>query len=317
MKAPPYLDNDYVSKHLSLEELIPALNMAYQSNDIFTAQKSKTAFGIDGENTVMIMPAVNRNYIGVKTLTIIPDNPRHQRLSHQGNYNLYDAKEGQVLCTMAAERLTSIRTACTSALAASKLARKNTETLLVIGNGAIACDMIRAHAHVRNYQTILFWGRDIEKSKKVFETLPQELQQKCTILSSLDGQITKADVISLATSASSPIISDSQISDGQHIDLVGSYKPDMQEVDPNILGRASVFVDDMEYTPSKAGELVEALKKNIIQSTDIKGDLSKMSQHDFLRQSNSEITVFKSSGMALQDLVSATMLYENWLKVEA
>ena len=304
-----HISNEFVRKHLNYRELISLLEEAYISAEIKTATKSLNAFGDQLQNGVMSMSAWNSEYVGTKLLMIMPDNPNQGLPAIRGLYTLNHAKSGEVLCTIDAEEMTSIRTACASALAASKLARQDSKSLLVLGNGALAKHMIIAHAEVRPLEQIYIWGRNDGKSEQVKASLDDELRTKVTVISSFEDSIEGIDIISAATGAQSPIIHKRHISKGQHIDLVGSYKPDMQELDERVLGMASVYADDLKNTPKKAGEFCKAFENEIMSMDDIKGDLKTISSSPFLRETAEEITVFKSSGMAIQDLVSAQLLY--------
>lgn len=304
-----HISNDYVTAHLNHKDLISVIEEAYISGNIKTGVKSLNPFGDQLQNGIMSMSAWSSTYAGTKLLMIMPDNPTQGFPSIRGIYILNSAITGEVLCTIDAEVMTSIRTACASALAASKLARKDSSSLLVLGNGALAKHMIIAHAEVRSLDQIYIWGRQEGKSIVVRDALDDALHKKTTVVRSYDDVIGNVDIISAVTGAQSPIIYQRHISSGQHIDLVGSYMPDMQELDERVLGIASVYADDLKNTPKKAGEFCKAFENGIMSLDDIKGDLTTISSSPFLRKTAEEITVFKSSGMAIQDLVSAQLLY--------
>lgn len=304
-----HISNEFVTAHLNHKELTSLLEDAYISGEIKTGVKSLNAFGDQLQNGIMSMSAWNLKYTGTKLLMIMPKNPNQGLPAIRGIYTLNDTMTGEVLCTIDAEEMTSIRTACASALATSKLARQDSKSLLLLGNGALAKHMIIAHAEVMSLEHICIWGRNDVKSEQVKASLDAELRRITSVINSFEDIIEEVDIISAATGAQSPLIYKRHISKGQHIDLVGSYKPDMQELDERVLGMASVYADDLKNTPKKAGEFCKAFENGIMSLDDIKGDLKTISSSPFLRKTAEEITVFKSSGMAIQDLVSAQLLY--------
>lgn len=305
-----HISNYFVNIHLKHRELIPLLEQAYIRSEIITGVKSLNSFGARDQNGIMSMSAWSKDYAGTKLLMIMPDNPAQDLPSIRGVYILNDAVTGELLCTLDAEEMTSIRTACASALASLKLSKQDSKSMLLLGNGALAKDMIIAHCAVRPLQQIYIWGRNELKSEAVKSSLIDELQQNIIVLKEYKDIVRDVDIICSATGASTPLIHQEHISNGQHIDLVGSYQPSMQELDERVLGIASVYADDLENTPKKVGEFCKAFEKGIIKKADIRGDLVTLSSADYLRENDEEVTIFKSSGMAIQDLVCASFLYQ-------
>lgn len=262
------------------------------------------------ENTLLLMPAWQEGgYLGVKLVTVAPANQQYGLPSIQGIYILSDAITGETKAIMDAKTLTNWRTACASALAASYLARENAETLFMVGCGSLAPYIIQAHAAIRPIKNILLWNRNHETTKQVKLTVSRNKDFKVHTLHTIKEGIAEADIISCATLSPSPLIMGKQLKAGQHLDLVGSYKPNMREADDDALVRGRIYVDSLEMAPKETGDLAIPLAEGVIKITDIQGDLFSLCQERAVgRQSEEEITVFKSVGHALEDLVAAQLV---------
>ena len=309
----PFIDRLQLEQLLSYEQLISALKTGF-CKDYKVPLRQHLDYKNPGEgvdSTLLLMPAwKSSEHLGVKIVTVSPNNGKHELPAVQGTYILFDATTGTPLAFMEAKTLTCRRTAAASALAASYLARPDSETLLMIGTGAMAPELIKAHATIRPIKKVYIWGRNFEKAKKIQTTL-KGYALSCEAIVSLSEVIPKADIISCATLSNEPIIPGKLLVKGQHVDLVGSFKPDMREADDEVLKRASIFVDILEGATKESGDLVIPLREEIITMKDIKGDLFSLCRNKIQgRISPNEITCFKSVGYALEDLVAAQLVYK-------
>lgn len=263
-----------------------------------------------GENTstLLLMPAWSKGqYVGIKTVTVSPYNGEFDLPSIQGIYTLIDAKNGLVKTQMEAKMLTVKRTAATSALASLYLSRTNSSTLLMVGTGALAPELIRAHHNVRPITRVLIWGRNPEKAEAVKGQL-SDLPLAIEVATSLEEAVPKADIISVATLSQEPLVLGKWLKQGQHLDLVGAYRPDMRETDDEALRRASVFIDHPGAL-KESGDLAIPRAEGVIEEKEIKGELKTLCKVGQLaRTDDTEITLFKSVGHALEDLSAALYL---------
>ncbi len=260
-----------------------------------------------GENTstLLLMPAWSKGqYVGIKTVTVSPYNGEFDLPSIQGIYTLIDAKNGLVKTQMEAKMLTVKRTAATSALASLYLSRTDSSTLLMVGTGALAPELIKAHHHVRPIKRVLIWGRNPGKAEAVKEQLsgfPMEIE----VATNLEEAVSQADIISVATLSQEPLVLGKWLTPGQHLDLVGAYRPDMRETDDEALKRSSVFIDHPGAL-KESGDLAIPLAEGVITEKEIKGELKILCKAGQLaRTDQAEITLFKSVGHALEDLSAA------------
>ncbi|KAA0681753.1 ornithine cyclodeaminase family protein [Roseomonas genomospecies 6] len=269
--------------------------------------------GTFGQNdgTLLLMPAwqVNQS-IGVKVVTVFPDNGAKDLPAVQGLYLLMDGKTGVPQAVLDGTALTKRRTAAASALAASYLARPDSERLLMVGTGALAPELIEAHATVLPIKHVLVWGRSLEKAKKVASRFHRP-KFRIEATDDLEGAVRGAQVISCATLAKEPLIRGAWLQPGVHLDLVGGFTPDMREADDDCIRRSRVFVDTREGACTEAGDIVQPMKAGILTDEDIAGDLYDLTRGQRAgRRFYDQITLFKSVGTALEDLCAAQLAVE-------
>lgn len=263
------------------------------------------------KGTLLLMPAWQQGgYLGLKTVTVMPENGARGLPSVQGNYLLFDATDGRALALMDAGELTTRRTASASALAASYLARKDASSMLMVGAGAMAPCLIRAHLAVRPLEEIKIWNHKEKKAQALADTLASA-GLKVTVAPDLEAAARTADIISCATLSTKPLIRGAWLKPGAHLDLVGAFTPKMRESDDTAVKIASLFVDTFEGGLNEAGDIVLPLKAGTIQEKDIRADLYGLCTGRHAgRQNDDEITLFKSTGAALEDLAAAILAFE-------
>jgi ornithine cyclodeaminase/alanine dehydrogenase-like protein (mu-crystallin family) len=314
VKNIPIADALMIAEKLSFDALIVQLEQAFTDASITTPARHHHDYPNPKEeidSTLLLMPSwMSGSHLGVKLVTVSPNNQQYHLPSIQGLYVLFDAVKGTPLMLLDAKELTARRTAASSALASSFLSRVNSETLLMIGTGTLAPYLIAAHATVRRYKKILIWGRNRDKAQAICDTLNPKMDVQITRVEDLEKGIKQADVVSCATLSETPLILGAWLKPGQHIDLVGAYKPDMREADDALMLKSKIYVD----TPmalKETGDLLIPMTKGILDSNDIRGDLFQLCQKTRKgREKKEEITVFKSVGHALEDLVAAKMVHD-------
>lgn len=300
-----------VENALETRELVEALRRGFRGS-VTTPPRHHHKINVPGapEAMLLLMPAwIEGRYVGVKIVSVFPGNAEKKLDSVQGSYVLLSGQTGQPLASIDGRMLTLRRTACASALAASYLARNDAERLLMIGTGALAPHLILAHAAMRPIREVLVWGRDGAKATALAQRLDGRVL-KVRATTDLEGAVGGADVISCATLSKAPLIQGAWLKPGQHIDLVGSYAPDMREADDETIRRSRVYVDT-ETALKESGDLAQPLASGVLTPQQIAGNLAELAQGRVAGRSfHNQITLFKSTGTALEDLAAAVFLYE-------
>ena len=315
-----WIDANFIEENTAYPALISDLNLGFSSNQMIVPMRHHHDFPnpeVKADSTLLLMPAWNPGKeAGIKLVTVSPENGQFDLPSIQGTYLYLDAKTGTLKAILEAKSLTAKRTAAASALAASYLAKKEASSLLMIGTGALSANLIQAHASVRPITEVFVWGRRFEKAQAICQSLAGEAFQ-CTPINSYEEYLSKVDIISCATLSKTPLVFGEQLKAGQHIDLVGAYKPDMREADDCTIEKARIFVDTRQGGLKESGDIVIPLQNGIIKEHDIQADLFELCAQKHLgRQNTEEITVFKSVGHALEDLVAANHYYHKYISHE-
>lgn len=260
------------------------------------------------QGTGLVMPCADRaGWFGVKQVSVLPNNAERGKPSVQAWYTLFDP-DGAPVLACDAKLLTCYRTAGVSAVAARYLAPPGARTLLVVGTGSLAPWMAEAHAQVRSYARVLVWGRDQAKARGLADDLGSRLPGcEVAAVSALEPAVREADVVTVATTARAPVVRGDWLRPGQHLDLVGAFVPEMAEADAEAVKKADVFVDDLAACQREAGDLIQAQAQG--WSFDlVQGDLAQVVAGQAGRLLPQRLTLFKSVGLAFEDLVAARLL---------
>jgi ornithine cyclodeaminase len=309
---------DAVAVHAALpyDKLIVHLRAAFRTGGevpvrshyhIDAPQDGAGAGGAGG--TLLIMPAWQPGrHVGIKVVSVYPDNAQVGLPSVIGAYLLFDARTGQPKAVIDGVALTLRRTGCASALAAGYLARRNARQLLMIGAGSLAPHLVRAHCAIRDYARIEIWNRSRARAEAVAEKLG-DLGADVAVAADLESAVRAADTISCATLSRAPLVRGDWLRPGTHVDLVGGFTPEMREADDAAIGRASVYVDSRDGALKEAGDLTAPIKAGVLKPEDVRGDLFDLCRADMpARKDEAEITLFKSVGFALEDLAAAELV---------
>lgn len=268
---------------------------------------------------LLLMPAWDQSSIALKLVTLCPNNSEVGLPTMSGLVILLDARTGEAKAVLDAGELTARRTAAASALASSYLSRADAKSMTLIGTGRLASYLIEAHSSVRNIQEIRIYGRSQAKAEKIVDRLKSKVPTSVNVEVALDlaSAVSNSDIVSTATSATSPIIRSSWVSAGTHLDLVGSYKKDMREVDGEIVAKSTLAVDTKSGVLSEGGDIIQAISEGWIDADHCRFELSDLCSNRFVgRASNDEITMFKSVGTAFEDLVAAQLAFERYCAIE-
>lgn len=308
-----YLEAEELEQLLSYEELIPKINEAFAKDyNIPMRHHHQYPNPKEGmESTLLLMPAWdNGENLGVKIVNVSPNNAQHNLPSIQGLYIYFDLQTGTPKALMDAKKLTVKRTAAASALASQYLSRKDSKILLVIGTGALSAELIHAHCAVRPIKEVLVWGRSEDKAQSIIDSVSIAGVTLKTV-SSIEVGMKQADIISCATLSPTALVFGKDLRPGQHLDMIGAYKPDMREMDDEVLAKADVYVDNIEGATKETGDLAIPIANGTFKVENIKADLFELAQgKKTVERNNETITCFKSVGHALEDLAAATLAFD-------
>ena len=307
------LDAQAVAGALPYDQLIAALDAAFQS-DLVVPERIHHDVAVPGGNSgsLLMMPAWRAGRkIGVKVVTIFPDNSAEGLPPVHATYLVLDARTGVPLAQLDGGELTLRRTGAASALASTYLSREDSRVLLMVGSGSLAPHLIAAHATVRGIDRVMIWGRRRATAEALaarFNDAPWTTE----VVGDLQPAVERADIVSCATLATEPLVRGEWLHPGQHLDLVGAFKPGMQEADSAALSCAVVYVDTYAGALAESGEIVAALQNGAIAQSDIVAELSELTRKQKPgRQAADAITLFKSVGTALEDLAAAALAIRN------
>jgi ornithine cyclodeaminase/alanine dehydrogenase-like protein (mu-crystallin family) len=295
---------------LSWDDVLSALRAAFSDPGEF-AMADRVMLPAPGEGAFLTMPCASADgWFGVKQASVLPRNPQRGLPSVQAWYTLL-GPDGSPALAGPATLLTRLRTSAVSAVAADVLAPQAARNLLIVGTGSLAPWMARAHLQVRAFETVWVWGRRPERAEAVVTEVLQAFEGRAfrpavAVADDLESAARQADVISLATTSSQPLLEGAWVSPGQHLDLVGAFLPSMREVDEAAVMACDVFVDQREAARHEAGDLHHAAAAGWSWS-EIRGDLHELVRGAVGRQPGRP-TLFKSVGLALEDLVVARLL---------
>ena len=266
--------------------------------------------GVDADSKVLLVKAAwDRDVTVVKALTLNKRNRQSGLPFIQGLIAIFDKPSGTPLGVVDAKEITYRRTAAASALAADYLATPNAEVLTLIGTGMLAPHMALAHAATRPIRRINVFGRSRDTAEATAGTISRLVPAvQVRAVRDLPEAVREAQIVTTVTSSKSPVLHGAWISDGTHIDLVGAFAPDAREADDETIARARIFLDDRNTTLEEAGDIVLPIASGTITAKDIVGDLWELCSSQVAgRTSDSEVTLFKSVGTALEDLVAAKL----------
>ena len=309
-----------IDRALTFPKLVETLRGAFREGAVQPVRHHHTIDRPQGaSSTLLLMPAwtafekagVSKGgHIGVKIVTVSPDNNALGKPAVMGLYLLLDGTTGEPQALIDGQRLTQWRTACASALAADYLERKDASRLLVIGAGALAPFLARAHAAIRPIASIHIWNRTRANAEKVAHGLRAE-GFATEIADNLDVELEKADIVSSATISASPLVKGALLKPGAHVDLVGGFTPEMREANDDAIRRARIYVDTRAGATKEAGDIVQPLASGVLASDAIVAELAELVRGEKKgRESAPEITLFKSVGTALEDLTAGIAVYE-------
>lgn len=307
-----YLSADDVRACLDMDSAILAMEEAFRQ--LSTGQVTlPTRLRIENsrhDGAALVMPCYSaaEDYFSLKVATVYPENPAVGLPFVQSKLILTDGKTGSPSAILDGTSLTAIRTGAASGLATRLLSRPDSKVLGVIGAGVQARTQVEAVSRVRDIQSIRIFSRSYDQAKSFAESFGS----RAVAVGSAREAVSNSDIICTATPALSPVFDAVDIAPGTHINAVGSYRTDMIEVPSEIVKMAKVIVDHFPSALEEAGDLVQPLRAGVIDQSHFSTELGQVLENPKLgRTSKDSITLFKSVGIAIQDLCAARMALQN------
>ena len=271
----------------------------------------------NGNSLYMYGYVPDSNALGVKLVSVYPDNPKLGVSACPATVILENAKTGEVNSILDGTYLTRLRTGALSGAASSFMSREDSKVFALIGTGGQAESQLEAILSIRDIEVIKIYSRNYDNVLKFIDRVSVGKKQKFVACKTSDEAIIDADIITAATTANEPVFDGKKVKKGCHINGVGSYTPEMSEIDENIIINSKVIVvDTMDGTINETGDFLKPMKKGIFKKEMITGELGELVSGKFSgRNNNDDITFFETTGAAVFDLVTGQKIYEKALEL--
>jgi ornithine cyclodeaminase len=308
------LNAEEVRKSLPMKEAIEAMKNAYAS---LSSGKAVVPLRMglpipESEALSLFMPAyvhsTDGQALAIKVVSLFPDNPARGLAYIQAAVLVFDPETGRAIALLEGSSLTAIRTGAASGAAIDLLARKDSKVAAVFGAGAQGRTQLEAACTTRRIETAFIYDANVDKARAFVEEMKGKdpIPRDIRVAGSAKEAIEYADIICTATTSLRPVFQDRDVKAGTHISAVGSYRPDMQEVPSETLQRARIFVDSRSASLEEAGDLIQPMQARLFDESHIYGELGEVVLGiKSGRESQEEITYFKSVGIAVQDAMAA------------
>jgi len=313
------LDSEHIRELLPMRDCIELMADALSSlarSEVFqplrTIIRPPEARGLLG-----LMPAYrtgDHGAFGMKAICVFPGNPAIGKDAHQGAVMLFSRDTGEMIALVNASEITAIRTAAVSAVATRLLSREDAHELAIIGAGVQARTHFAALDVVREITQARVACRNIEHAQELVREMQPRFSFPIKAVETNEEAVRGADLIVTATSSQEPVLNKDWISAGAHVNAIGTHSPNSREIDSATMAAARIFVDRRESALNEAGDYLLAAKEGLIDADSIVGEIGELligTKHG--RNSVNEITLFKSLGLAIEDVACAEYLYQKAL----
>ena len=267
-----------------------------------------------------LMPAYRageQGAFGMKAICVFPENPAKGKDAHQGAVMLFSRETGELLALMNASEITAIRTAAVSAVATRLLAREDAGRLAIVGAGVQARTHLAALALVRSIKDARVVARNFDHAVELTREMQPKFSFPIKAVRTNEEAVRDADLIVTATSSLEPVIDKDWISAGAHINAIGTHSPNSREVDSGTMGAARIFVDRRESALNESGDYLLAAKEGVVTPESIIGEIGELLVGSKSgRTSLTDITLFKSLGLAIEDVACANYLHQKALSLD-
>jgi len=301
---PVFLKEEQVREHLRMTELIPAMeNALIDFSAGRVTQPVRSIISIDPPGGFLgLMPALTPDGLGLKAVTFYPSNAERGIPTHMATIFLVDPQTGTPLAIMDGRCITEMRTAAVSSAATKLLASPDAKVLAILGSGVQARSHVEALRLVRQFEEICVWSPMVEHAKRF-------AQEFGAIAMSAEEAVRDADVVVTVTSSKEPVLQGDWLKPGCHVNAVGACRPDWRELDDKAMKQNIVFVDSCEGALKESGDV-------ILSGAKIHAELGEALAGKVPSHAN-ETTIFKSLGMAVEDIAAATLAYRSYLGLRA
>lgn len=311
----PFIDDEEINDLLPMKECIAVMGDMFRSLANKTAgQPLRSLMWMPGKKGLLgMMPgfASDKGVMGIKVISVFHGNHQKNLPSHQGVVMLLDAENGVPLMLFDAKEITSIRTAAASAVATSFLANEKAACLAIIGSGEQAERHIEAVSLVRNIKQINLWSRTQQNAEALAERLKLKYAANFKVFTRAEDAVKDAEIICTVTSSPQPVISYEWIRPGTHINGVGACTPHAQEIDSATMANAKLYCDCYDSFYNEPGDFLVPFKQGLITKDNVIGELGEViTGTKPARESTADITLYKSLGIAAEDIFSAYHIYK-------
>jgi ornithine cyclodeaminase/alanine dehydrogenase-like protein (mu-crystallin family) len=308
------LSEDDVRRLVSMDDLIEAMHAALvEFSGGRVQQPLRTVLEVGPQHAFFgVMPAhiPKSGALGTKLVTVFGSNASIGLPSHLATILLLDSTTGELQCVMDGRFITEARTAAVSAVSARLLAREDASTLAILGSGVQARSHLAAITRVRPIRDVRVWSPSEVRRRAFVDEMQPSTSATLSTASTAHEAVRGADLIVLATASREPVLRNEWIADGTHIAAVGACRPDQREMDAALVARARLFVDSRTGALAEAGDVVLAMREGAIDETHIAGELGELAAGRVAgRRGPREVTLFKSLGMAVEDVAAAHLAY--------
>jgi ornithine cyclodeaminase len=309
---PLVLTDADVRRVLPVEAVVTAMEQAlvqYSRGAVDQPVRSTLAFG-PRQSYLGVMPAATREpaAVGAKLVSIVHENVADGLPSHLATVVLLDPHTGALHAIIDGRHITAIRTAAVSAVSAKHLARPEASLLAILGSGVQARAHLEALAHVRPLREVQVWSPTPEHRRRFAAEMAPRVGLAVRAVDGPDVAVRDADIVALATAATEPVLRSVWVRDGTHVVAVGAYRPTAREMDSDLVARGRLFVDSRAGALAEAGDLLIPMREGRFSADHIVGELGEVIDHRIPgRRSRREVTVFKSLGMAVEDIATADL----------
>jgi len=300
---------------LPMDDLIPVMASALSD---FSAKKVtqplRTVLAVGEQHAFYgVMPAyiLGTPALGTKLVTVFGGNAQRGLPTHLAMIVLLDPETGALLALMDGRYITEARTGAVSAVSVQQLAREDASVLAIIGSGVQARSHLEAIARVRTLTEVRVWSRTPAKVGAFVTAMQPQTDARIHQAGSCEEAVRDAAIVALTTASKEPVVRSEWIADGTHICAVGACRPAEREMDATLVARGSLYVDSREAALAEAGDIVLAIKDGAIGATHIKGELGEVVDGKVPgRTAAEQVTIFKSLGMAVEDVAAAHLVYQ-------
>ncbi|HVH58385.1 MAG TPA: ornithine cyclodeaminase family protein [Vicinamibacterales bacterium] len=312
---PILLSEEDVKGLLTMDDLIEGMEIAladFSARNV--TQPVRTVLQVGGRPAFYgLMPAYmpSRPALGTKLVTVFEGNAERGLPTHLATIVLLDPETGALLALMDGRYITEARTAAVSAVSVQWLAREDAASLAIIGSGVQARSHLEAISRVRDIREVRVWSRKRAHVERLISDMSPHIEARLVASDSARAAVEDVDIVVLVTSAVQPVVHADWIADGAHVCAVGACRPTQREMDAALVARGDLYVDSRDAALVEAGDIVLAIKDEAITASHIKAELGEVVGGRMAgRSSLDRVTIFKSLGLAVEDVAAAHLVYQ-------